>query len=1014
MQASGETPTARPAAPRPAAEPWAAAGLIWGGVAVLVAIAAFLAFSLKASHDRYQADAARQLENLTLNLDRYFFARLQSADLVLQTAVRQYGLDRGDPSRLADFDALLAHLQQQLPGAPAIRATDAQGVVRFGPGSDPGRLLNVSNRRFFHEAMETPGLVVGLPLKSRLSDRWIVPIARQLPGPDGQPDGVVYLPLELDDVARVVAPLNVGPHGVIVLFTPRMEVLLRRPPLPLLGDERPVQFQAPEMRAAFAAGKVGTLISARSTIDQRVRTTMYRQVGAYPVYVLVGFSDDDVFAPWWREVALAAVVWTALAASAALLVSALRRASRQQALALEEQRLLTERADAASRAKSAFLANMSHEIRTPMNAIIGLTHLMARDVRDEVQKERLAKVDDAARHLLQVINDILDLSKIEAGKMVLEQTEFSLDLLLGRAFEMIANQAHAKGLELVLDSTRVPDLLRGDPTRLSQALINLLSNAVKFTERGWIRLGVEIVGHTPAGIELRFEVQDTGPGISPAQQAALFSAFEQADASTTRRFGGTGLGLALTRHLAQMMGGTAGLSSVVGQGSRFWFTAKFERPARGEERATGLPAGLRALLVDDLPQARDALGDQLRRLGFEVDACADGRTALDRAAREIRAGRPYDVLMVEWRLAPPDGIETLRLLREVSGDAAPRTILVSALDDPEMWRAARGAHFDAVLVKPITASALHDALIRVMNRKAPATAPVAAEGVAAGAALRARHAGQRVLLAEDNPINQMVAGELLRGVGLEVECAGDGVRAVDMALSRPFDLILMDVQMPAMDGLAAARALRDAGCGSVPIIAMTANAFNEDRDACLAAGMNDHTAKPVDPDVLYATLLKWLPDRPAAAAPAAVPATPPDEGPAAPVTLQLGARLVDRLRGVAGLDVERGLHGVAGNAELLERMVESFVATYARGAPELAATGEGDDAARWRATSHSVRGALAAIGAWELAQQAQAFEDALAAADGPPGLPLQLQALQLQAQLVALVERLAQAVAAGP
>ncbi|MET0382479.1 MAG: response regulator [Burkholderiaceae bacterium] len=685
-----------------------------------------------------------------------------------------------------------------------------------------------------------------------------------------------------------------------------------------------------------------------------------------------------------------------------------------------------DQAEAANRAKSAFLANMSHEIRTPMNAIIGLTHLMARDAGDSLQKDRLAKVDDAARHLLQVINDILDLSKIEAGKMVLEQTEFSLDLLVARAFEMVSGRANEKGLELVLDTRQVPDGLCGDPTRLSQSLINLLSNAVKFTERGWVRLCCTVLEERPppplegAGAQggaasaqaaggdllIRFEVQDTGEGVTPARQAILFDAFEQADSSTTRRHGGTGLGLALTRHLATMMGGEVGVISTPHVGSRFWFTARLRRAAPTPEApGSALLKGLRALLVDDLPEALDALGERLRKLGVDVDACSSGHAAVARAATEIAAKRPYDVMLIDWRMTPPDGIETLRLLREISGAAAPKTILVSAFDDALMWQQARGAHFDAVLVKPITASALHDTLVRVIGRPMAVASP-GRDGTSAAAELRRLHGGRRVLLAEDNPINQMVAGELLRGVGLEVHCAGDGVRAVAMARAASYDLILMDMQMPTMDGLAAARAIRGHGDRATPIIAMTANAFNEDRDECLAAGMNDHTAKPVDPEGLYATLLKWLPAPQAPTSAAPVRDGTGASGQAGPPPPE-GASLHQRLRGVGGLDVERALRGVGGMASLLERAVESFVKTYAGGCAELAVANQGDDVARWGAACHSLRGALAAIGATDLAAQTHRFEQELRASAEPRQPATQaLGALRLQAQLLGLVASL--------
>jgi len=660
-----------------------------------------------------------------------------------------------------------------------------------------------------------------------------------------------------------------------------------------------------------------------------------------------------------------------------------------------------DKAEEATRAKSTFLANMSHEIRTPMNAIIGLTHLMARDTRDVLERERLAKIGEAANHLLQVINDILDLSKIEAGKMMLEDTEFSLDTMLSGAFEMINGRAREKGLELVLDTDHLPARLRGDPTRLSQALINLLANAVKFTARGWVRLRGELLGEEANHLLVRFEVQDTGEGIALDRQQALFNAFEQADTSTTRRHGGTGLGLALTRHLVTMMGGEVGMRSAPGEGSTFWFTARLARAAEAGERAAPVPMqGLRALLVDDLPEALHALADRLQSLGLTVDAEASGGAALLRARAQIAAGRPYDVMLIDWRMAPLDGIDTLQQLRALLGAGCPPAILATAFDETAMWQQARSVAYDAVLVKPITASALHDTLSRVLRKqvvKALAAPLVAGH---AEAALRARHAGQRVLLAEDNPVNQEIAHELLRVAGLVVEAANDGRSAVELALSRSYDLILMDVQMPELDGLAATHAIRArAGLGT-PIIAMTANAYGEDRAACIAAGMNDHVAKPVSPEHLYATLLRWLPVR------AAVPAA----GVTHPETA--GSPLMARLAGVTGLDGAQALRHVGGHETALQRVLERFTLTYGAGVPALRGGSAGDPgeaAARWRAASHSLRGACASIGATSLVQHLQAF-DAL-----PPETAidtLAADALALDEALRALAARIMAVLAA--
>ncbi|MBL8302486.1 MAG: response regulator, partial [Ideonella sp.] len=509
-------------------------------------------------------------------------------------------------------------------------------------------------------------------------------------------------------------------------------------------------------------------------------------------------------------------------------VSDLKAAERQLRGLNEQLAAALDRAEAATRAKSSFLANMSHEIRTPMNAIIGLSYLLRRELQEPQQIDRLAKIGAAAQHLLQLINDILDLSKIEAGKLGLEDIAFDLDEVIAGAFDLVAQRATEKGLELVVDTPHVPARLRGDPTRLSQALVNFLANAVKFTDRGWVRLRAFVLTSTRERLLLRFEVEDTGRGVSAAQIGRLFQPFEQGDISTTREHGGTGLGLALTRRLAQLMGGEAGATGRPGSGSTFWFSASFGHVAE----APPPPAewqGLRAMLVDDLAEAAAPLEAWLHRAGLQVDTETDPARAIARVVARQRGGERVDLLLVDWRMAPRDGIAVLTELHDQLGTAMPPSILLAAGDEPAMWQAAHATGCHAVLVKPITASALQAALVRVLGtRAAPDTGAADAGGIDLEAALRRDHAGQRILLAEDNPINQFVACELLQAVGLQVETADDGDLAIERACSHPFDLVLMDVQMPRRDGLSAASAIRARLGPRLPIIAMTANAFAED------------------------------------------------------------------------------------------------------------------------------------------------------------------------------------------
>jgi PAS domain S-box-containing protein len=542
-------------------------------------------------------------------------------------------------------------------------------------------------------------------------------------------------------------------------------------------------------------------------------------------------------------------------------VTALRRAQDELEHANAALVLARNQAESAGHAKSAFLANMSHEIRTPLNAITGMAHLLQRDATEPLVSERAAKVSDAAHHLLSLINDVLDLSKIEAGKLTLEELDFSLESLVDRAHALVGDAARAKGLELVLHVPPEIDRLRGDPTRVLQTLVNLLGNAVKFTSQGCVALRVEALSSDPQGVLLKCSVRDTGIGISAQALGHLFTAFSQGDSSNTRRYGGTGLGLAISRRLAQMMGGDIGATSEPGVGSTFWFTCRLAwgRGGPALEPAAGLQ-GRRVLLVDDLEDARSTLAATLRALGLRVDAAATGGEALARAAALQAAGEHLDLALVDWRMPGMDAAALATRLRE--HDPALTLALTTAYDEPAMWRAARAGAYQQVLVKPLTRRSVHDALLRLLTPLAGAASPAGKAPLGPNAArLRRLHHGARVLVAEDNPINLEVLTALLESCALTVLPASDGHEAVALVHQAPLDLILMDLSMPGLDGLSAVRATRQLPEHTkTPILAVSANAFEDDRRAALAAGMNGHISKPIDSEELFGQLLRWLPD----------------------------------------------------------------------------------------------------------------------------------------------------------
>ncbi|MDB5851426.1 MAG: hypothetical protein JWP29_5178, partial [Rhodoferax sp.] len=492
------------------------------------------------------------------------------------------------------------------------------------------------------------------------------------------------------------------------------------------------------------------------------------------------------------------------------------------------------------------------------------------------------------------------------------------------------------------------------------------------------------------------EVRDTGIGIDPEMLPLLFTPFVQADGSSTRRHGGTGLGLTITRHIAELMGGEAGGESLPGKGSRFWISVRLHRALQTEAAAAPVLKGLRCLLVDDLPDARTAMAEMLRGLGLRTDVAGDGHAALALTAQAAAENDAYAVVLMDWAMPGMDGIETARRMREQLA-VAPPMVLVSARDQDELQQMAREAGFGTVMLKPVTPSMMLDCLMRLLKNDGKAAAPVLRSIEAMEAALREKHRGARVLLVEDNPVNQEVAADLLQAAGLVVDIAGDGEQAVRLAKRGAYDLVLMDVQMPRMDGLEATRVLRqDPHMADLPIIAMTANAFSEDRQACLDAGMNGHLAKPVDPRVLHEALLRWLPSRTRLAVPAPPSAAAVVRGPE------------EQLAGIRGLDLAITYEQCANKPALAVRVLRQFLTHYRNAGAALMDYLHAGELEEPRRKLHSLRGAAGAVGAVQVLDGVMRMQAAIKA-EAPMAdlLPMgQTLSDDLDALIVELAERL--------